>query len=134
MSFVVCYLPCFRQWLITTRCGPSCLSSHLFTDRGEISFLPSPLLQCTFSIPTPSAVLVFSSVVYCSVFLLGGRAGVSLPRGLNPWFIPGVAGGILHDAWHSPVWSAQCLPGRFGASGGDGGLRVLLMKKKNTAC
>jgi hypothetical protein len=29
---------------------------------------------------------------------------------------PRVAGGILHDAWHSPVWSAECLPGKFGAS------------------
>jgi hypothetical protein len=26
-----------------------------------------------------------------------------------------VAGGILHDAWHSPVWSAECLPSMFGA-------------------
>jgi hypothetical protein len=39
--------------------------------------------------------------VYCSVFLGGW---VSLPRGLC-WFIPGVAGGILHDTWCLPAWS-----------------------------
>jgi hypothetical protein len=54
MSFVVHYLPCFRQWLIT------CLLSAflpLFTD-GSQRLAPclSPLLWCTFSNPAPSTV------------------------------------------------------------------------------
>jgi hypothetical protein len=47
-------------------------------------------------------------------FFFAGQ-GVSLPRGLC-WFILVVAGGILCDAWRSPVWSAECLQSRFGAS------------------
>jgi hypothetical protein len=48
--------------------------------------------------------------LFCFVF---AREWISLPKGLC-WFIPGVAGGILCDAWHSPVWSAECLPSKFG--------------------
>jgi hypothetical protein len=79
---------------------------------------PSPLLQCTFSFPHPLLCASFQFIVYCSVFgfwffffCRGWR--VSLPRGLC-WFIPGVAGGILFDTGHSPVWSAACLLSRFG--------------------
>jgi hypothetical protein len=56
-------------------------------------------------------VLVFISLFIQGFFFVGG---VSLPRGIY-WFIPGVAGGIPHDTWHSPVWSAECLPSRLGA-------------------
>jgi hypothetical protein len=52
----------------------------------------------------------FQFAVY-SVFFFQG-VGLSACPG---WFIPGVAGGILRDTWHSPVWSAECLPSRFGA-------------------
>jgi hypothetical protein len=57
-------------------------------------------------------VLVLSSLFMFSIFC--GR--VSPLRRLC-WHIPGVAGGIPHDTWHSPVWSAECLPSRFGARG-----------------
>jgi hypothetical protein len=47
------------------------------------------------------------------------------------WFVLGMAARIPHDAWHSLVWSAECLPGRFGASsissngGGDSSPPIL---------
>jgi hypothetical protein len=84
----------------------------------EISSLPfSPSLvlfqqSCLFY-----SVLVFSSLVIVHFF--GGGWEVSLPRRLF-WFILGVAGGIPRDAWCSPVWSAECLPGRFATGGGSG--------------
>jgi hypothetical protein len=47
---------------------------------------------------------------------------VSLSRGLC-WFIPGVAGGIQHDAYLLTCWFAECLPSRLElASGGTGAL------------
>jgi hypothetical protein len=59
----------------------------------------------------------FQFIVYCSVvFVCVCVWVVNLPRGLC-WFIPWVAGGILCDIWCSPVWSAECLPSRFGAQG-----------------
>jgi hypothetical protein len=30
----------------------------------------------------------------------------------------GLLGGVTHDAWCSPVWSVECLAGRFGVSSG----------------
>jgi hypothetical protein len=32
-----------------------------------------------------------------------------------------VAGGILCDTWHSPMWSVECLPSWFGAAAGGTG-------------
>jgi hypothetical protein len=88
---------------------------HLFIDSSaEISSL-------SLSLPTPhalSAILLLplcarlQFAVYCSGFFFGGE--VSLLRGLH-WFIPGVAGKIPCDVWCSPVWSAECLTGSFGA-------------------
>jgi hypothetical protein len=43
--------------------------------------------------------------------LQGGQSA----QGAMLVFPLGVAVGILHYAWCSPVWSAECLPSRFGA-------------------
>jgi hypothetical protein len=80
-----------------------CLPAQQMSFVALSAFLPS-LLCASFQL-----------AVYCSVFLFFfGRVGVSLPRSLC-WFIPGVTGGILCDTWRSSVWSAKCLPSRFGA-------------------
>jgi hypothetical protein len=62
---------------------------------------------CSFSI----CCLLFRFLCVC----VGG--GFNLPRGLC-YFVLRVVGGIPHDAWRSPVWSTECLRGRFGAGGG----------------
>jgi hypothetical protein len=101
----------FRQGLSPTHCRPSC---HLFTDGSrEFSSLPLPLLWCAFSNPCPlCCVLVFSSVVHCSdlflVFFFCRGAEISLSRGVVLVY-PRGGGGILCEAWHSPVWSAEGL-------------------------
>jgi hypothetical protein len=85
----------------------------LFTEvHAEISSLPLPPSPVHFQCPTPSAVCWFPVLCLFSFVLVGW---VSLPRWLC-WFIPWVAGGIPHDAWCSPIWSAKCLPSRFGIS------------------
>jgi hypothetical protein len=85
----------------------------LFTDssHGDQLFAPLPFSGVLSVFLPPLLCARFQFVVYCSVFFVGG---VSLLRGLC-WFISGVAGGILHHVC-SPVWSAECLPSRFGAS------------------
>jgi hypothetical protein len=88
----------------------------------KISSLPLPTSWVPFLGFSPlCCVLVFSSlfIVQFFHFFLQGVGGVSLSRGLC-WFIPGMAGGIPCDTWCSPVWSAECLPSRFGASSGSG--------------
>jgi hypothetical protein len=85
----------------------------------EISSLPHPPspVSALFVFLPPLLCASFQFIVYCTVFCFcWGGWGVSLPRGLC-WFISGVAGGMLSDAWHSPVWSAKCLPSRFGDGG-----------------
>jgi hypothetical protein len=94
-------------------CWPSFLFSLcLLIVRMEISSFSSVVLvYCTLC-----CVLVFISlfiVQFCFVFFY--RAGVSLPRGLC-WFIIREAGDIPCYSWGSPVWSAKCLPSRFGTS------------------
>jgi hypothetical protein len=57
MIFVIHYLSCFREWLITYSLSAFLPFQHLFTDSSaEISSCLSPFLQCTFSDPAPSAV------------------------------------------------------------------------------
>jgi hypothetical protein len=89
-------------------------SQPLFTEKlhgGQLLALP-PFSSALSVFPPPLLCATFQFVVYYSgVFLQGG---FSLPRGLC-WFIPGVAGGILHDTWHSLLLSAKFLPSRFGA-------------------
>jgi hypothetical protein len=82
------------------------------TESSSLPLSPSPVCFQQ-SLPLHCA-LVFSSLFTIQFgFFVGG---VSLPREIR-WFIPGVAWGILSDVWCSPVWSANHLPSRFGASG-----------------
>jgi hypothetical protein len=54
MSSVVCYLPCFWEWLIACRSPPSCLSSVcLLIVHAEISSLPLPLSLLHFQCSCP---------------------------------------------------------------------------------
>jgi hypothetical protein len=116
MSFVDHYLPYFRLWLVTHLLSAVLNFQPLFTESlcGD-QLLDSPLFSCELSATLPLLLYAsFQFIVYYSVFLFLFLQGVSLPRGLC-WFIPGVVGGILHDAWRLPVWSAKYLPSRFGA-------------------
>jgi hypothetical protein len=57
MTFVVCYLPCFRQWLITHLLLAFLPFQSLFTDGlRRLAPCSSPVLWCTFSNPAPSSV------------------------------------------------------------------------------
>jgi hypothetical protein len=84
--------------LLLTHCWLFCLSSCLFTESSHgDQFLAPPPLSNVLSAAPPLCCVSFRFLVYCSFFWGEG----SLPRGLC-WFIPGVPGGILHDAWCSP--------------------------------
>jgi hypothetical protein len=80
-------------------CLPFCLSS-LCLLKVHVEIIPclSSLLYYNYSTP-PSLCVSFQFLVYCSVCVCVCVCGVCLPRGLC-WFIPGVAGIILSDAWH----------------------------------
>jgi hypothetical protein len=104
MSFVDHYLPYFRQQLITHPLSDLLPFRSLFTESscgGQL--LAPPSFFSVLTAPRPLCRMFF----FCSLFIiqfgfLWGGQGVSLPRGLR-WFILGVAGGIPHDAWYSPV-------------------------------
>jgi hypothetical protein len=91
-------------------CRPSCLSSHLFTDslHGDKLLAHSPFSSTVF-LP-PAVCPTFQFVVQYFFFL--GEWSVCTEAVL---VYPKVAWRILHDAWHSPVWTAEDLPSRFGA-------------------
>jgi hypothetical protein len=98
---------------------PSCLSSVCLL---RLAPCLSPFLLCTFSMFTPSAVVLDYSLLF--VFQVFFGEGDQSIQGLC-WFILGVAVRILYDMWSSPVCSVECLTGRFGAgssscSGGAG--------------
>jgi hypothetical protein len=107
MSFVDRYLPNFKQWLITCLLSALLpLQSLLAEGSHEISYVsllhspvclkhPAPLLSVPFQ-------FLVTIQVYLFIYLFWGV--LSLSRGLC-WFIPGVAVGMPHDAWCSPVWS-----------------------------
>jgi hypothetical protein len=79
MNSVICYLPCFREWLITH--PPSCLSSVcLLIVPAETSSLPFPLppVHLQHSRPLCCCARLQLSVCYSGFFFLG--RGVSLPR------------------------------------------------------
>jgi hypothetical protein len=68
MSFVVCYLPYFRQWLIT------CLLSALLL----FQLLAPPFSSVLSDFPPPLLCASFQFVVYCSIFFfffLQGKLG-----------------------------------------------------------
>jgi hypothetical protein len=117
MSFVDHFLPYFRQRLITGPLSALLPFQPLLTEsscRDQLLALPtfSGVLSASC---LPLLRVSFQLLVYRSVFGFVFCRGVSLPKRLC-WFVPGVAGGIPHDTWCSPVWHAKCLPSRFGAS------------------
>jgi hypothetical protein len=78
--------PTSGSGLSPAHCQPFCLSSIcLMKVCAEITSLPNPLLWFTFRVSALSAVC---------------------------WFFPG---GWENNAWCLSVWSAVCLPSRFGA-------------------
>jgi hypothetical protein len=111
MSFVDFYLPYFRQQLIICPLWAFPPFQPLFTESSHgdqlLATLPFFGVLPTFSPPVLCASVQF---IFYSVFFL---CCVQSARGLC-WFILGVAGGIPHDAWYSPVWYAKCLPSSFG--------------------
>jgi hypothetical protein len=95
-------------------CQPSCLSSvYLLMVHAEISIFPLPLSPVHFEFSCHSPVVLGYSFLFVIQVFLGGLGGHSA-QGLC-WFIPGVAGRIPCNTWHSPVWSVKCLTGRFWA-------------------
>jgi hypothetical protein len=71
--------PALGIGLLPTSSPPFCLSSvSLLIVLLRLAFYPSPFLWCTFSVPTPSAVVLDYSSLFVIQFFWGG---VSLPRG-----------------------------------------------------
>jgi hypothetical protein len=101
MSFVDRYLLYFRQWLTT------CLVSALLPFQPfvcwKFAWRSAPCSSPFSSVLTAPRPLCYVLVLVPCFFLfcLQGRE-VSLHRPLC-WFITGVAGEMLHDAWCSPV-------------------------------
>jgi hypothetical protein len=121
---VDCYLTYFRQWLITHLLSALLSFQPLFTESSCGVQLPcsSPLLWCTYSTVPPLLCVHLQFLAYCSVGFFFVGWGFSLPRELR-WFIPGVAVGIPHDAWFSPVGLLDVSQaGLELASGGTGAL------------
>jgi hypothetical protein len=91
--------------------SPSAFAAFVYSCGTQL-LAPPPFSGALSATPPLCSVLVFSSlfiIQFLSFFLL-----FSLCSGLC-WFIPGVAVGIPHDAWCSPVWYAECLPSRLDA-------------------
>jgi hypothetical protein len=105
---VDCYLPYFRQRLITHPLSALLPFQSLFTERSHGDHLlastpfsgalsaPHPLCCMSFSFPCLLYIYLF---IYCKV-------EVSLPRGLC-WFIPGVAVGIPCATYLLTCWSVS---------------------------
>jgi hypothetical protein len=110
ITFVICYLPCFREWLITWLLSTFLPFQCLFTDSSaEISSFPLPLSLVHFQCSHPfCCMLDYSSWFIVQFFVWGCQSA----QGVF-WFILGVPGAIPHDAWSSPFWSAKCLAGRL---------------------
>jgi hypothetical protein len=95
MSFVDCYLPYFRQWLITCLLSTLLPFQSLFTENSHgIQLFAPPPFTSALRAPHPLCCVSFSvpCLLFRFFFFLRGQ-GVSLSRGLC-WFIPGVAVGI----------------------------------------
>jgi hypothetical protein len=106
MRFVDHYLLYFTQQLITGLLLVLLPFQPLFTEssRGDqLLASPPPFPGVLSAFLSPLLFASFQFIVYSVSFC---RGVVSLPRGLC-WFISGVTGGILSDAWCSPVWSAK---------------------------
>jgi hypothetical protein len=84
MSFVDCYLPYFRQWLITCLLLTLLPFQLLFTEssHGDQLLAPSLFSGALSATPPLCCVLVFSSLLFFFFFVgasvcLGGYAGLS---------------------------------------------------------
>jgi hypothetical protein len=119
--FTVCqFCRALWLWVLLTGSGDEFWGLYLLYFRQSV-FLPfqpfvapppfSSVLSAFQHSRPLCCVLVFSSLFIAHVFFCGG---FSLPRRLCRSVL-GVAGGIPHDTWSSPAWSAKCLPGSFGA-------------------
>jgi hypothetical protein len=111
MKFLDCYLPYFRQQLITCPLLAGLPLQSLFTEtsHGDQLLAPPPSSSALRAPPCPlCCMFLFSSLFVIQfgffflllfIFLLGGEAV-----------------GILHAACLLTCWSARCLPSRFGTS------------------
>jgi hypothetical protein len=105
MSFVVLYLPFFRQWLITHLLSAFLPFQHLFTDSscGDYLIAPPPFSGSLSVFPPLLLCASFSSLFIIQYSFCWGGESVSqgamlvYPRG--DWGVP-------HDIWCSPTWSA----------------------------
>jgi hypothetical protein len=101
-----CYLPYFRQQLITCPLSAFLPFQSLFTESSH-GTCPSPLLQCAYSTLPPllHVPCLLFSLVFCRVgvsFCPGGYAGLS----------QGWLGNTAWCLWLT-CWSAEYLPSRF---------------------
>jgi hypothetical protein len=132
MNFVECYLPGFRAAYHCPTVGSFAFPHFvywMFTWR--LVPCPSPLLQCTYSTPPHLLCVSFQFLVYFSIFYFFCMGqGVSLTRVLC-WIIPGVAKGILWDAWCLPVGLLNV--SQVGLVPASGGLGALLFFQFNMA-
>jgi hypothetical protein len=137
MNFVDCYLPYFRQWLITSMLSTLLPFQSMFTETlPRDQLLPPPSFSSVLTAHHPlCCVLVFSSLFIVQFFLLCffflHEGGISLPRGLC-WFIPEVAGGIPCDTWCSPVDLPNVTQAGLEPASDDMG--TLLFSQCNVAC
>jgi hypothetical protein len=123
-------LLCFRQQLITCSLSALLPFQSLFTETQRSAPCSSPLLWCTYSTQTSLLHVSFQFLIYSVFFFFFVGQGVVLPRGLC-WFIPVVAGGILHDAWCSSVGLLNV--SQVGLEPASGSMGALLFSQYNVA-
>jgi hypothetical protein len=104
MSFVDHYLPYFKQWLITHLLPALLPFQSLFMQRSA-PWSPPPFFGVLTAHHPLCCMFLFSYLFIIQLGFFWG-AGVSLSMGLC-WFIPGVAVGILYDAYLLTCWSAS---------------------------
>jgi hypothetical protein len=117
MSFVDCYLPYFRHWLITHPSAFPVFVYWKFTQRSAPC--PFPLLRCAYSTPPPLLHVPFQVLIYCSVCLFCRVGGQSVHRAMLVY----PRGGCGNTAWHLVLtcWSARCLPSKLELTSGSMG-------------
>jgi hypothetical protein len=116
ISLVDCYLPNFRQWLITHPLSALLLFQPLYTllkVHVEVSSLPHSPYPVSLQHSSPLLCVHFQFLVYCSGFFFCGAGGQSVQGTLLVY----LRGGCGNTVWHLVLtcWSAECLPSRFGA-------------------
>jgi hypothetical protein len=128
MSFVDCYLPYFRH-LPTV--SPSVFSAFIYYKfMWRSASWSSLLFHCAYSTLPTLLMFVFSSLFIFSFVCFVCHAGSHSVQGLC-WFILGLAVGIPHDAWCSPVGLPDVSQAGLEPLSGDIG--ALLFSHCNTA-